>query len=816
MPRAGITVLVATGLHRPNEGQELAELVGDPWVLETVTVANHDARADEDHVPLGRTPGRGTVVRLDRRLVEAELKIATGLVEPHFMAGWSGGRKVIAPGVAHAETITTFHNAAFMAHPRAANCVLDGNPLHEEQLAIVGMLGGALALNTVIDDRRRLAFVNFGEVVQSHLQAVDFAGAYARVPVGRRFQTVVTSAAGYPLDRTYYQTVKGMVGPLDILEPGGDLIVASACSDGMGSKHYVEAQRRLVDLGAGRVRVEHRGEAARRHRRVADPDAAQAHAGRPRAALHGRPGSARRGADRRGARDRSDRRHRGQHGAAPGSAGGLRARGALRGAGARGGLMFDAVIVGAGFAGLYMLHRLRGLGLTARVYEAGKGVGGTWYWNRYPGARCDVESMDYSYSFSDELQQEWRWTERYSAQPEILKYANHVADRFDLRKDIQFETRVTVGDVRRDDRPLDGRDGPGRPGDRRASASWPPAACRTRRCPTSRAARPSRASGTTPASGRTRAWTSPAGGSGSSGPGPPRSSPSRSSRSRPRISSSSSARRTTACPPRTRRSIPTYERRVKETYADFRRQARESRVGFVTERSGDSALAVPEEERMREYEKRWSRGGLGFSAAYTDLLISKEANDTAAEFFRAKIRDIVRDPEVARALTPTDYPLGTKRLCVDTGYYDTFNRDNVTLVDLRKTPIEAITPRGVRTSEAEYAVDALVFATGFDAMTGALLNIDIRGRGGRRIQEAWAAGPADLSRPLDRRLPEPLHDHRPGQPVRAQQHDRVHRAARGLDRGLPQPTSAGTATRASRRPPRRRRRGSSTSTRWGT
>jgi nickel-dependent lactate racemase len=249
VPRAGITVLVATGLHRPNEGRELAELVGDPWVLDTVTVANHDARADEDHVLLGRTPGRGTVVRLDRRLVAADLKIATGLVEPHFMAGWSGGRKVIAPGVAHAETITTFHNAAFMAHPRAANCVLDGNPLHEEQLAIVGMLGGALALNTVIDDRRRLAFVNFGEVVQSHLDAVAFARQYARVPVGRRFRTVVTSAAGYPLDRTYYQTVKGTVGPLDILEPGGDLIVASACSEGMGSKHYVEAQRRLVDLG---------------------------------------------------------------------------------------------------------------------------------------------------------------------------------------------------------------------------------------------------------------------------------------------------------------------------------------------------------------------------------------------------------------------------------------------------------------------------------------------------------------------------------------------------------------------------------------
>jgi nickel-dependent lactate racemase len=249
VPRAGITVLVATGLHRPNEGDELGELVGDPWVLDAVTVVNHDATVDRDHVLLGRTPARGTVVRLDRRLVEADLKIATGLVEPHFMAGWSGGRKVIAPGVAHAETITTFHNSAFMAHPRAANCVLEGNPLHEEQLAIVDMLGGALALNTVIDDQRQLAFVNFGEVVESHLRAVSFARGYAQVSVPRRFRTVVTSAAGYPLDKTYYQTVKGMVGPLDILEPGGELIVASACSEGLGSKHYVEAQRRLVDLG---------------------------------------------------------------------------------------------------------------------------------------------------------------------------------------------------------------------------------------------------------------------------------------------------------------------------------------------------------------------------------------------------------------------------------------------------------------------------------------------------------------------------------------------------------------------------------------
>src|SRR5262249_3989143 len=249
VPREAIAILVATGLHRPNEGDELTELVGDPWVLENARVWNHRATVDADHVLIGRTPARGTVVRLDRRLGEAELKIATGLVEPHFMAGWPGGRKVIAPGVAHAETITTFHNAAFMAHPRAANCVLEGNPLHEEQLAIVEMLGGALALNTVIDDRRRLGFVNFGEVVASHLQAVAFAERYSQVAVSRRFHTVVSSAAGYPLDKTYYQTVKGMVGPLDILEPGGDLIVASACSEGLGSPHYREAQQRLVALG---------------------------------------------------------------------------------------------------------------------------------------------------------------------------------------------------------------------------------------------------------------------------------------------------------------------------------------------------------------------------------------------------------------------------------------------------------------------------------------------------------------------------------------------------------------------------------------
>ncbi len=246
--RDAITVLVATGLHRPNLGDELAEVVGDPWVLEHVRVVNHDARNDTDHVDLGRTR-RGTPIRLDRRFVEAEVRIATGLVEPHFMAGYSGGRKVIAPGIAHAETITTFHNHRFMSDPCAENCVLDGNPLHREQLEILDRIGGALALNTVLDDRRRLAFVNFGGCRESHLEAVAFVRRFAEVALPRRFTTVVTSAAGYPLDKTYYQTVKGMVGALGALEDGGDLIVASECSEGLGSAEYRDAQRRLVEAG---------------------------------------------------------------------------------------------------------------------------------------------------------------------------------------------------------------------------------------------------------------------------------------------------------------------------------------------------------------------------------------------------------------------------------------------------------------------------------------------------------------------------------------------------------------------------------------
>ncbi len=249
IPREKITIVIATGLHRPNEGDELAEVIGDPWVLENVRVENHDARDDAAHVDLGVTE-RGTPIKLDRRFVEADLRVATGLVEPHFMAGYSGGRKVIAPGIAHADTIRTFHNARFMEDTRATSCVLNGNPLHEEQLAIVRRLGESYALNTVIDEDRDLVYASFGETIAGHLDAVRFTEAWTAVPVGRRFRTIVTSCAGFPLDRTYYQTVKGMVTPLAIVEPGGTLIVASECAEGIGSAEFRASQERLVQLGA--------------------------------------------------------------------------------------------------------------------------------------------------------------------------------------------------------------------------------------------------------------------------------------------------------------------------------------------------------------------------------------------------------------------------------------------------------------------------------------------------------------------------------------------------------------------------------------
>ncbi len=249
IPLDRITILVATGLHRIGDEAELAELIGDPWIVDHIRIEWHDARDPEQLVDLGRTATRSTPVTINKTLVEADLRIVTGLVEPHFMAGWSGGRKVVAPGVAGHETIRTFHSARFMEDPYAIQCNLEHNPLHEEQLQIVAALGEVLAVNTVIDEDRDLVAITFGEVVASHLAAVEIVEDLARVELPRTFSTVVTSAAGHPLDKTYYQTVKGMVTPLGILAEGGTLIIASECGEGIGSPEFRESQRRLVSAG---------------------------------------------------------------------------------------------------------------------------------------------------------------------------------------------------------------------------------------------------------------------------------------------------------------------------------------------------------------------------------------------------------------------------------------------------------------------------------------------------------------------------------------------------------------------------------------
>ncbi len=400
---------------------------------------------------------------------------------------------------------------------------------------------------------------------------------------------------------------------------------------------------------------------------------------------------------------------------------------------------FDAVIVGAGFAGLYMLHKLRGMGFAARVLEAGSGVGGTWYWNRYPGARCDVESMQYSYQFSDELQQEWVWTERYAAQPEILRYANHVADRFDLRRDIQFDTRVTsaIFDETRGCWVIETGDGAG------VSATF---CIMATGCLSSPNLPDFEGIGTFEgAQYHTGNW--PHGdvdfsgmrvavvGTGSSAV-----------QSIPIIAAQAKQlyvfQRTPnyAVPAHNAPLEPGYQRTVKADYAALRTRAKRTPTGIAFDYSEALALETAPEERQREYEMRWQRGGLSFLGAYMDLMLNEKANDTAAEFVRSKIRQTVRDAAVAELLSPGDV-IGCKRLCVDTGYYETFNRPNITLVDISRKPIDEISRQGIRTNGKVYEVDAIVFATGFDAMTGALLKIDIRGRGGLTLREKWRAGP---------------------------------------------------------------------------
>jgi cyclohexanone monooxygenase len=400
----------------------------------------------------------------------------------------------------------------------------------------------------------------------------------------------------------------------------------------------------------------------------------------------------------------------------------------------------DVVIIGAGFGGMYMLHRVRGLGLSAIVFDVAGGVGGTWYWNRYPGARCDVESMQYSYSFSKELQQEWEWSEIFAGQPEILRYANFVADRLDLRRDMRFQTRVT-GAVFDE-----------------VTHRW---TVRTDRGDTVSARYCVMATGCLSAARmpdfpglesftgniyHTGHWPHQGVdftglrvgvvGTGSSA-----------IQSIPVIAAQ--AAHVTVFQRTPNFSIPSrngpmpeaYAQAWKDTYPAKRAEARMSRNGILAYPNDQSAIETPEQERLAIYEQRWESGGTTFMAAFNDLIFNQASNDTAAEFVRGKIRVMVNDPAMAELLAPTNHPIGTKRICVDTDYYSTYNRPNVDLVDVRNAPIEAMLPDGLHAGGQEYRFDAIVFATGFDAMTGALTRMGIVGRNGETLADKWEAGP---------------------------------------------------------------------------
>ncbi|MET3291860.1 UNVERIFIED_CONTAM: cation diffusion facilitator CzcD-associated flavoprotein CzcO [Brevibacillus sp. OAP136] len=399
---------------------------------------------------------------------------------------------------------------------------------------------------------------------------------------------------------------------------------------------------------------------------------------------------------------------------------------------------FDAVLIGAGFSGLYMLHRLREAGFSARAYEAGDGVGGVWYWNRYPGARCDSDSIYYNYTFSDELIQEWTWSSRYPEQPEILRYLNFVADKFDLRRDIQFETRVTSAhydegqnrwNIQLDDGSsvsatyfisgvgcLSAANIPifkgleSFKGDWYHTGHWPhePVDFKGKRVGVI--------------------------GNGSSGV-----------QSIPVIAQEAAHltvfQRTPqyTIPARNHPYDPDFIEQTKKNFGEIKQKMWDSWGGIPVSPSMRSALEDTPEERQATYDAAWAKGGFSLSYSYSDLTFNEAANDTVAEFIREKIRETVHNPEVAQKLLPRYY-FGTKRPILDTHYFETYNRENVTLVDVKQTPIQEITPNGLRTTEAEHELDILVFATGYDGMTGPLLKIDIRGKNGVTLKEKWEDG----------------------------------------------------------------------------
>jgi cation diffusion facilitator CzcD-associated flavoprotein CzcO len=401
----------------------------------------------------------------------------------------------------------------------------------------------------------------------------------------------------------------------------------------------------------------------------------------------------------------------------------------------------DVVVVGAGFAGVYALYKLRETGLSSAVFEAGSGVGGTWYWNRYPGARCDIQSLEYSYQFSEELQQEWSWSERYSPQPEILEYINHVTDRFELRDGIQFDTRVLSATFNEDTERWIVETDAGDVVDAQfcmmatgnlSAANMPDIEGRDS------FAGATYHTGTWPHEGvdfsGKRVGVI---GTGSSG-----------IQSIPLIAQQ--AEHLTVFQRTPNYSIPSgnapmdpaLERSVKDEYPAFRERNRGMPFGAFSDigKTGGTCQEATDEERQARFDYRWKDGGLPFLASFGDLLFDENSNEIAAGYVREKIRGKIDDPELADALLP-DTILGCKRLCADSGYFETYNRPNVRLQDVCKTPIERITAGGIVVDGNEIPLDAIVFATGFDAMTGALFKVDIRGRGGLPLREKWSAGP---------------------------------------------------------------------------
>jgi cyclohexanone monooxygenase len=400
----------------------------------------------------------------------------------------------------------------------------------------------------------------------------------------------------------------------------------------------------------------------------------------------------------------------------------------------------DVIVVGAGFAGLYALYRLRKDGYSVRVLEGADAIGGTWYWNRYPGARCDIESMQYSFSFSDEIQQEWTWSQLYAPQPEILSYINFVADKLGLRDGIQLNARVVSAKFAEQTATWEVRTEAGETftapfcvmatgclsipiiptfpglkdfaGEVYCTSDWPHAGVDM--------------------SGKRVGLI----GTGSSG-----------IQATPVIAAQ--ARHLTvfqrtpnySIPAQNRAMDPEYERGWKENYRERRLAALKTRNNTLNNAGNKPGKDVVPEERAREFEARWTTGGIGFMYSYTDITSDKDVNEHASAFVRKKIANIVRNPETAKKLTPLDYGIGGKRICVDTEYFEAFNRENVTLVDIKSDPIEAITAQGLRTKTSQFDLDVIVLAIGFDAMTGALNRMDISGRAGIKLRDQWAEGP---------------------------------------------------------------------------